>query len=593
MIPFMSSFGEQSARPRQRITLEKLQWILIGALAAVSGALGYIGFLKHSLAYGPERTVSDIIYLTLQLFAIESGSLPGTLPVELDAARFLAPVATAGAVLKTMAVVFRDRLRLFRVGRMRDHTVVCGLGRKGTQFVADFSRVDSGIVAIERDSENDNVRTCDALGVPVLIGDATDITLLRRAGVDRARHIVSTCGDDGLNVDVAILAYGLAARRRSDAEPLRCSVQIADLRLSQLLEEHGILTRLEDRFEASIFNVYQLSARRLLHDHPLDYVGITPDDPRVPHLVIVGFGQMGESIAVQAAKIGCFANGCKLRLDVIDRVAEARKEKFRGEHPAVDRLTDMTFIEGDAHDPGMLDRIRAWSEDEDTITSVAVCLDDDPRALSCALAILSRLEQRSTPLLVRMADSIGLATLLESEGEHSAWTRHVHAFGMVDTMCTREALLHEEQDKLARAIHEDYVRRARARGRSDSDRAMRPWSRLDESLRNSNRQSADHIPVKLRAIGCASSAEPLDAPEVEEFTEEEIELLSRMEHARWCSERILQGWSDGPRDHEHRTTPYLVGFDDLPEEIKDYDRDAVRAIPGYLKAVGKKIYRVG
>jgi hypothetical protein len=42
---------------------------------------------------------------------------------------------------------------------------------------------------------------------------------------------------------------------------------------------------------------------------------------------------------------------------------------------------------------------------------------------------------------------------------------------------------------------------------------------------------------------------------------------------------------------ENKTSPWLIGWDQLPEEIREYDREAVRNIPNLVKASGGRIVR--
>jgi hypothetical protein len=48
-------------------------------------------------------------------------------------------------------------------------------------------------------------------------------------------------------------------------------------------------------------------------------------------------------------------------------------------------------------------------------------------------------------------------------------------------------------------------------------------------------------------------------------------------------ERVLAGWTEGPRDDLRLTHPNMVPFDALDEETKDFDRDAIRAMPNRLR----------
>ena len=40
-----------------------------------------------------------------------------------------------------------------------------------------------------------------------------------------------------------------------------------------------------------------------------------------------------------------------------------------------------------------------------------------------------------------------------------------------------------------------------------------------------------------------------------------------------------------------RTSPHLVDFDALPDDIKEYDRQAVRSIPRLVSLIGQEIKR--
>jgi len=64
-----------------------------------------------------------------------------------------------------------------------------------------------------------------------------------------------------------------------------------------------------------------------------------------------------------------------------------------------------------------------------------------------------------------------------------------------------------------------------------------------------------------------------------------------MEHDRWVAERFLAGWTLGAKDTERRISPYLVDWNDLTDEIKEYDRESVRNIPVILSLAGEKIVR--
>ena len=146
---------------------------------------------------------------------------------------------------------------------------------------------------------------------------------------------------------------------------------------------------------------------------------------------------------------------------------------------------------------------------------------------------------------------------------------------------------------LAKAIHEDYVRRRKADGSlPHDDPALRCWEELAESLRASSRDQAVDIERKLASIGCDAVLREEGRSEAVEFEPDEIEMLARVEHVRWVEDRLRQGWRLGPRrDVAAKLSPYLVLWDELSEEVRDLDRDSVRAIPRLLAGSGLSIVR--
>lgn len=151
------------------------------------------------------------------------------------------------------------------------------------------------------------------------------------------------------------------------------------------------------------------------------------------------------------------------------------------------------------------------------------------------------------------------------------------------------------KDVLARAIHEEYVRNQTARGETkETNSTLVDWEELPDHLRESNRSQALHIVEKLKAIGC--DVTELDDGDVAgfEFTPQEIERLARMEHERWVEERLANGWTVGPKGIDRKTHPLLcASYEELPEEEREKDRDAVRRTPKILAKVGLKIRRPG
>ena len=115
------------------------------------------------------------------------------------------------------------------------------------------------------------------------------------------------------------------------------------------------------------------------------------------------------------------------------------------------------------------------------------------------------------------------------------------------------------------------------------------FSTLPDDLKYSNLRQAQGIYDKLEMIGCELRPKGGKGA-IRSFTPEQVERLAVHEHEQWMAERLARGWTLGERDMEHKRSPYLVPYDELTEEIKDYDRDAVRNIPALCDRIGMAIY---
>ena len=175
---------------------------------------------------------SDLYGLYTQLFFEPTLSLP-----EAPIARtifwitpLLGAVLLAQGLLRVGASVFdaeaRHRLWVkIMTDRLQDHIVVCGLGHVGSRVVEALHALGAPVVAIERRATDSFAGAVEALGVPVLYGDARQDELLVQAGVRRAKTIVCATDDDLTNLEVAIDA-------KRENPPIRVVMRMFDQRVA-------------------------------------------------------------------------------------------------------------------------------------------------------------------------------------------------------------------------------------------------------------------------------------------------------------------------------------------------------------------------
>jgi len=152
------------------------------------------------------------------------------------------------------------------------------------------------------------------------------------------------------------------------------------------------------------------------------------------------------------------------------------------------------------------------------------------------------------------------------------------------------SLLENAINIVEKKFHEQYLLTVETSGVSTPTSI--PWNKLTEEFQESNRDQARHIPEKLKAVDCwFRFKDPADIT-LHEFNPKDILIMAMMEHERWCREKKRKGWRYGtPRDNERKIHPDLVPWDELSEEAKKKDFDAVGIIPKIMADIGFEVYK--
>ena len=598
-----------------RQPLRDYRWTVLAILAVTALLLGWYGFWVHKteaeslfLGWGGfswrkasgwdlrDYSRLDLLYLALQLFTLESGVVvKGDVAFSLQVARILAPVVTGATAALALLAVLSDQFQLFRLGFVRNHVVICGLGAKGWLFARRFKEHGARVVVIERDAGNPMLEQCREHGIFVLQGSATDSEILSTAQIGKAKLLISVCSDDGINAEVAAKARELASNR--DNRVLDCYVHIVDPRLCDLLKEREIAAGRKDGFMLHVFNVYESGVRALLAAHPPVGNQRIAQRQVPPHMLVIGLGPLGENLVVQAARqwndSETGQQGKCLSVTVVDEEAQPKVAALSARYPKLGKVCQLTALQMSTHSPEFEQAQFLASNGGSQITSVYVCLDNDSSSLSAALAVFQRVRGKNVPVVLCVARDASLATLVREINTSLGDYKNLSAFDVLDRTCQLDLLLGGTNETLARLIHEDYANNQDRSGASPkTNPSMVPWQE-SRSLTGSNRAQAAHIGEKLAAVGCA--LRPLTDWDARpfEFKAKEVEAMARLEHRRWVDERKREGWrfDPEPKDIVRKTSPHLVEWEVLPEDVREFDRNTVRALSAFLARAGYQIYR--
>jgi voltage-gated potassium channel Kch len=577
--------------------LKKCQWLIVGCLALITIYLGYIGFKNY---YGPKaegRTAWDFFYLSLQLFLLDSGSVPGPKCWQLELARFLAPLLATYTAVKVLMTIFWKQVRFFRLMFIKNHIVVCGLGRKGFLSAKMFRKEGYLVVAIEKNENCEFLEECEEEGIITIIGDAADRSVLRKAQVEKARYLLSTCGDDATNLEIAAHCFELSDNRKAEG-PLTCFAHIVDPQLCRQLIEYEIFMEKPNIFQLEFFNIYEMGARFLLQDlPPLKEEAFSPGHQ--PHILIVGFGRMGQFLLVHLVKQlrgKLKSSGKKLLITIIDREAERKTKMMSLQYPRLEEFCLFNNLNVDIRTPEYQEKLNSLfsPSNKQSVDIIYICLGDNSTAIFSALSLFQKVANKNIPIVIRLTQGIGLTVIVREMIENISDFKNIHTFDLFNRTCRPELVLGGVHEIIARALHQYNIRNKDKIPMSDElNSSFSNWEELPDAVKNSYRNQAYHIGLKLKSVGCGIIALTNWENEPFQFTSEEIEILAKIEHEHWMENHIAQGWSYAPgqKNLTIKTHPLLVPWSELPEEIKERYRNFISELPGILAQADLQIFR--
>lgn len=185
-------------------------WLSAVLAVAAIGSAGYVllgwpvddavymtGITLTTVGYKEVRELDDVGRLwTMTLAVAGVGIIFGSVGV------------VAEAVLSESVSGRREAKRMVdRIADLSGHIILCGYGRVGSTVARELAHAGQRFVVIDINPESLDDATRD--GHLVVVGDATDDDVLRRAGVERARGLITTIDSDANNVYVTLSARAL------------------------------------------------------------------------------------------------------------------------------------------------------------------------------------------------------------------------------------------------------------------------------------------------------------------------------------------------------------------------------------------------
>ena len=556
-----------------------LEWWIVGFLGLIALGLAFSGYYVLYSEAGTGRNVLDLIYQSIKIFGMDIvDDFSSPLPWQLETARWLAPALVIYTAIKAILYLIRREIKSAFIKYHRGHIIIVGLNYMSRYLAGNLLAHGEKVVIVGDIADVRKLDPVEKEGAVLVEGELSGRNFLRNLGAARARYFVFISDDDEKNIEDALTVSSYLADHAKGPEMTLYTHVSDDLKLDEvtglrLLEDHHLKQNADKHCEIKIFSEYERASRIIFNKYsPDSFTRVTtPDDPQV-RIAVIGSGCLTQSFILRVARLGHFANLKKTLVTLFQdgkEVLDRMELSFR-------QLRNFIDIELVDASPELFDgeNFRRMNAEHKFSAVYLLCEDD-----AAVAGILTRLSRIELPGKINVVVAINnpyslLSKRLEDMNFESL---AIHKFSITDETFTREGLISETLDKLARVVHNDY--RSKHKDIDSAKTSHRPWELLPTDFKNQNREQADHILVKLRVLGYEGEVHVSSIV----IPQEKLELLSRMEHNRWWAFMALNGWMRGEkRDDRNKKHTDLKPYDELDEEVKQSDRNAVLNIPHLL-----------
>lgn len=185
--------------------------LLAFGLVMLAGTLYEHSGINHA---GQSFSWQQSVYSTLQLLIFQTSE---AFPRDAlgQVLFFLIPLLGLGLIVQSVLSFGRrvldkgSRREAWQVAlasTYRNHVIVCGLGRMGLRVVTRLIEAGYEPVIVERDWSSQFVARALNMSIPLIVGDAREVTTLAQAGLRRAQAVIADIDGDQTNIEIALAA---------------------------------------------------------------------------------------------------------------------------------------------------------------------------------------------------------------------------------------------------------------------------------------------------------------------------------------------------------------------------------------------------
>jgi hypothetical protein len=405
--------------------------------------------------------------IRLFLFDLQTPALDTSLPLFLKIGSILSGIATIWVVLLVFTNIFKARWKLYRKGK--NHIIIVGAGDKGKTLGLDWlkktkdkSHKDYGklIVFIEKDKNNPNVDILRENGAVIVFGDAKDKKILQKVKIEKADYLVTFTDSDVTNMEI----ISAIATMQNIEDKISCYVHLIHNEFYEFFRTKKFNE--DSKLDIKVFSIYANAARMLFGDenHLLGFNVFTDakkikDKNTKVKIAIFGFGQLGESILINALQLGYFYNENPIEITVVydqDKNENRLDEFIKQYNIGIKKGEKFNRDFQDYWKIKFIDDGEFVEENISEYSQIIIAYENEFESLSNLMKLFKRhINELSNNIDIAVYTStlVNISKIIQND---KVIFKHVRTFGDISDTCSYDIVVNEKLDKKAMLNDEYY-----------------------------------------------------------------------------------------------------------------------------------------
>ncbi|MHA6250786.1 NAD-binding protein [Oceanobacillus sp. CAU 1775] len=396
---------------------------------------GFYSFYHYSL---DDHSILNAFYFTFQLFLLmvadvfsSDGSVLLEYPLIVEIARWSAALYTISTIFIAMYRMLENSILLIFYQLKGNHTIVFGYNKNSLALIEDLRKKKKHIILIAEHPPQEVVDYLETLKVAVIHHYDLNENMYAKCGVERAENIILLHEDDVDNLNEFMSLRDSFESHKWNNRKLTVYIHLQEPMSRKLfIELEQTTVKSKQYFQIQQINLYESFVDDLFERHAISIHG---EKSSPMHLLIIGFGLLGQQIALKAATENNSLEKSQLKITALDKAMKRIKPEFGRNYSELQQLTDMTFHTFDV----TIDTIeKVIKEQVQPITHIFICLHDDALDLWSGIELSNQFPD--IPIYLEFSDGSFAEKWIESE---VSGDRLMYSLGTFDKILTEEKLL--------------------------------------------------------------------------------------------------------------------------------------------------------